>query len=166
MRASKQSVFPNKHNLTTTTDDSMSTASGYKRRRPPLSRVDNGMLDLSGATTAETSDFEKLKLDTHRPPSPNTSYVSSHRMLDSSSYFDSDLIDYYPHRLENEIAHITPSTYDNRSGIRNRSYDEQSIDRNRVPRPAPRRPNLNRPYDAGSMASSVYDRPAPKESAM
>ena len=55
------------------------------------------------------------------------------------------------------------------TGMRNRSYDEASIDRSRVPRPAPRRPILSRPYDPGSTdgsAMNMMSRPAPKESAM
>ena len=175
MRASKQSMFTNKHLTsgapsTVCLDDSTSTTSGYKRRRPPLSRVNNGMLDISGATTAESScDIDKMQLSSHRPPSPAASQMSNARMLDSSSYFDSDLLDYYPHRLENEIAHIMPSGGATRypdSGMRNRSYDEASIDRSRVPRPAPRRPNLSRPYDPGSTDGTYIGRPAPRESAM
>ena len=179
MRASKQSVFTNKRvgsraPSTMNLDDTTSTTSGYKRRRPPLSRTNNGMLDISGTTTGESScDIDRMQLSSHRPPSPSASQTSSARMLDSSSYFDSDLLDYYPHRLENEITHILPGRGGARyhgTGTRNRSYDEASIDRSKVPRTAPRRPNLSRPYDPGStdgsMPLSVMSRPAPKESAM
>lgn len=165
IRASKQSVYTNKHALNTTMTSVGSrgtsragTAAGFtphtdsmaKKKRPTLGRVprdDSAFFNLSGYTAGETStdsiDKYKMGLDSHRPPSPTdtleySSQSQSQSKIEGSSYFDSDLQDYYPHRLENEIAHIMARPmYDN--VFNNDAYDERSLDRSQVPAVPPYR---------------------------
>ncbi len=201
IRASKQSIYSNKHALDTTMASvgtagsrSMAAAAGFtphgsmqKKQRPQLTKVpynENDFMNLSGYTAGETStdsiDKIKLGLDSHRSPSPTSTLEYSSRSqsqskLESSSYFDSDLHDYYPHRLENEIAHIMARPmHDN--VFRNEAYDEQSLERSQLA-PARRRVGhdtstssefVDQPYQSqqGRTPRSKPPRPRPKETSM
>ena len=172
----------------------------------------NGILDLSGVTVEETDtdSMQKYKygydydtrrtmdsrrnLNTHRPGTPPSSSVdydySMANKLDASSYFESDLQDnYYPHRLENEIARIPTKPmydpvlqgdigYDDQSLIRdipqkvparpvldysNVAYDDQSLDRSYAgsPRRIPARPAFDYNSQGYGYDDMSMDRPSP-----
>ena len=171
----------------------------------------NGILDLSGVTVEETDtdSMQKYKygydydtrrtadsrrnLNTHRPGTPPSSVDYDYSLankLDASSYFESDLQDnFYPHRLENEIARIPTKPmydpvlqgdigYDDQSLIRdtpqkvparpvmdysNVAYDDQSLDRSYAgsPRRIPARPAFDYNTQGYCYDDLSMDRPSP-----
>ena len=171
----------------------------------------NGILDLSGVTVEETDtdSMQKYKygydydtrrtadsrrnLNTHRPGTPPSSVDYDYSLankLDASSYFESDLQDnFYPHRLENEIARIPTKPmydpvlqgdigYDDQSLIRdtpqkvparpvmdysNVAYDDQSLDRSYAgsPRRIPARPAFDYNTQGYGYDDLSMDRPSP-----
>ena len=153
LRASKQSIYANQHAIQRV--DTAGTLVGgsferlsersasQKRRRPPMYKPDasSGVVDLSGVTLhdTDTDSLDKEKMYGARPGTPGADYGGSEYASTSSkpdvssSYLDSDLHDFYPNRLENEITHIPAARSRHMDMVmRNEVFDDdRSMDRSR-----------------------------------
>ena len=171
-----------------------STASGgihSHRQRAPLSKqrviVDldtstDKHTDISGVTLedTDTDTIDKAKYEaqsrTTGRSTPNSvfDYDSSQSTThkygkgpEGSSYYDSDIHERYPPKLENEIANIMARPMLD-TVMRNRAYDETSLDRSalgiRVFRASPHM-RQNGSLDR-SLDSDIEEKPKPLETAM
>ena len=153
LRGSKASLYTSRTAMSAASVNDLTSHS--KRRRPPMSasKMDSGMVDISGVTleASSTDSIDKMKIDSHRPSTPASvldySSYSQSRVPENSSYYDSDLgpvrntRQLPPLRLENEISNIPARpaypqygnvSYGNPSYgnvHKNEMYDEQSLDR-------------------------------------